>query len=239
MAHHLVQYLGRDGLPVDRRPVLRCARGARQVVVQVAVAEVAEHEGADRGVEPLQPCLHPLHEHRDRFDRQRDVVLQMRAVGALGFGDFLTQLPHRVDLAQRRRYRGVEAQALFQRVADGRFQQRIQSRLVGGVGQFDQHIGRMAVGEGLLHAFRMRQHQIQAGAGEEFEGLQPCAATRVQQREQLQRLLRRFHRGQHHGALIGARQEPQRDRCDDAQRAFGPDQQLLQVVAGVVLAQRA
>ncbi|MNN16188.1 hypothetical protein D3C81_1293180 [compost metagenome] len=85
----------------------------------------------------------------------------------------------------------------------------------------------------------MGQHQFQTVAGKELESLKPGAATGEQQREQLQRLLGRRHRGQHHGAGIGARQQAQRGSRDHAQRAFRANQQLLEVVAGVVLAQRA
>ncbi|KAG1200099.1 hypothetical protein G6F35_012438 [Rhizopus arrhizus] len=129
--------------------------------------------------------------------------------------------------------------AAFQRRADHVFQQRRQARLVRRIGQLHQHIGRVALIERLLHPFRMRQHQVQAIARKVFERLQPRAALFKQDLEQLQRLRGRLHGGEHHRTHIGAREQAQRHRRDHAQRAFGADQQLLQVVAGVVFAQRA
>ncbi|MNN04716.1 hypothetical protein D3C81_1174460 [compost metagenome] len=166
-------------------------------------------------------------------------MLQVRAIGALRLGDFLAQLPQRLQLRQRSRDRRVEAQLALQRCADHALEQRVERVLIRGVRQFHQHIGGVALRERFLHACRVCQHQVQAFAGKELERLQARAALREQQFIQFQRLRRRGHCRQHHAARIGAREQPQRRRRDHAQRAFRADQQLLQVVAGVVLAQRA
>ncbi|KGQ02300.1 hypothetical protein BBAD15_g12491 [Beauveria bassiana D1-5] len=93
VAVDLVQDRVGDGGAVFGHPAAVRARRARQVVVQVAVAEMAEDEGADVRVQRAHAGFGRHHEIGNALDRQRHIVLQVRAVGALRFGDFLAQLP--------------------------------------------------------------------------------------------------------------------------------------------------
>ena len=72
-------------------------------------------------------------------------------------------------------------------------------------------------------------HQLKAG--------QACAQVTVRQPQQCQRLWQRRHRGPGRQPGRGQWVELERGRGDDAQRALRADQQVAQVVAGVVFAQ--
>ncbi len=85
----------------------------------------------------------------------------------------------------------------------------------------------------------MLQHQGHAGVREQLERGERCARALLGERQQLQGIAGRGHGHQRHH--LGSRQRKQLEHGggDDAQRAFGADIQVAQVVAGVVLAQGA
>ena len=67
----------------------------------------------------IQRVARLVDEARDRGDRQRDVVLDVRAFPPLRFGDIFTQRPQCVRLLHRLRDRRVECNARFERGAGG------------------------------------------------------------------------------------------------------------------------
>ena len=85
----------------------------------------------------------------------------------------------------------------------------------------------------------MRRRPARGPPGDQLEGGRPVAARRAQPAQE-RHASRRASRAATGGlALARPREELQHRRGDDAERAFGADEELLQVIAGVVLAQRA
>src|SRR5690606_17212661 len=169
---------------------------------------------------------------------QTEVVLRMSANRPLRLGNFFAPTPYGMKLGQRDRHRRILAEAVFQRRTYHLFQQTLQRRLVGRVGQFHQHVAGMTLLERLLHAIDVRQHEVQTFVGKELESLQTRTAGTVDAPQQFQRLLGRRHGRQHHGAHLYERQQLERYAGNHAQRALRTDKQLLEVVTGVVLTER-
>ncbi len=91
--------------------------------------------------------------------------------------------------------------------------------------------------ERVARAGHVADDELEGDARQELEGRDRVALRLAQHAEQRQRGGRRLERdeGGRHGR--GARKQPQRRGRHDAERALGADEQLLQVVARVVLAQ--
>jgi hypothetical protein len=85
----------------------------------------------------------------------------------------------------------------------------------------------------------MSKYRIEAASRHEFEGGDPLAESLAQRGEQLDRLARAVEGNPCRRARRGLGIEPQHRGGDHAERAFGAEEKLLQVVAGVVLAQAA
>ena len=87
----------RPSLPMKRRGA--SPPGADEVVVQVAVAEVAEYRrGATPGNAARSAAPASSRKRGNRGDRQRDVVLDVRSLAALRLADVLAQRPQRCGL---------------------------------------------------------------------------------------------------------------------------------------------
>ena len=233
--HHLV-----DGALVREGRRQWRTRLRLHVVVQVAVAQVAEYHRLDprelrrqRGVGAGDELGHPRH-------RQRDVVLDVAARLRLRLRDRLAQPPQRLGLGQRLGDHRVHRQPFLERDAEQAFEQDADARFVVRVGQLEQRKPRRRVRcqrQPLLR--QLARHAAQTHVGHDLESSERSAgggAGTVQQRGC------RLQRGQgRQRRALGPRQgkEPERGRGDDAQGALGTDEQLLQVVARVVLAQAA
>ena len=83
------------------------------------------------------------------------------------------------------------------------------------------------------------QHQIQRDVGDELEGDHVVARVGLQVAQQLHRRRQVGHGDQRGDHLARLREQLQRRGGDHAQRPLAADEQLLEVVAGVVLAQPA
>ena len=214
------------------------ARRRLHVVVQVAVAQVAEVHHAHAGECRLQREPGGVDETRDRRDRQRDVVLHDVALRGLGQRDRFAQLPQRPRLRHRRGQRGVGHQRPGLRGREQGLELRARVRLAVVVGLLEQHRPRRGrqrsrqVREVVLdQRQRDAPHQLEAGEGR--------AEVPAGQGQQPHAVLERGARGQHGAARARLRMQLERGRGDHAQRALAADVEVAQVVAGVVLAQAA
>ena len=206
------------------------------VVVDVAVPDVAEgvnaHVRVARG-ESLGGALDEI----GRFgDGHRDIVLH---VGELRLGHRLADAPERARLLAALRERRVGERAALGRVHERPFHPLAQSLLFAAVGDLDEHIPRMRPRERVLRAGREGEHRLDAVARQELECAQPLAEPLVQEGEQFHRRRRAGERDPCRGAGARLRMQPQHRRGDDAERAFGAEEKLLEIVARVVLAQAA
>ncbi len=205
-------------------------RGVADVVVQVAVADVAEAENRHARKRLADGRVRALDELRHLRHGDRDVVLD---VGELRFRNRLPDRPEGLRFALVLGDDGVRDSA-FQRLLELCMQVRVGS----AVAQLHQHRPR-AARQRVANLRAMGEHGVDAVARKEFEGGEPVAAGVAQVAEQFHGALRVRHfdpRGRRCG---GPRMQLQHGRGNDAQRALGADEKLLQVVAGVVLAQGA
>jgi hypothetical protein len=90
--------------------------------VQVAVAEMAEVDDANAGKPALEVGVGDGDELLDRRHRQRDVVLDVAALGDLRERDRLADVPHRVRLLEAGRDGDVGDEAALERVAEERLE---------------------------------------------------------------------------------------------------------------------
>ena len=81
------------------------------------------------------------------------------------------------------------------------------------------------------------QHELDALPGHELEAGDAAAGALGGEVKKLERGLRRRHADEGGLDRARARQQPQHRRRDDAERAFGADEQVFQIVAGIVLLQ--
>ena len=95
----------------------------------------------------------------------------------------------------------------------------------------------MPAGQGIADVDAVTHRKIHRDVGEQFEAGEAAGGLVLRNRQQLERVGRRlqadiggFHR-------VRFWEQPQRRRGDDAERAFGADEQVAQIVAGIVLLQ--
>ena len=181
---------------------------------------------------PLDELGHAAHRHRD-------VVLDRDAVELLRLRDVLAQLPEVRALRVARGERGIEHQAFLGRGAERLLEQRVERVALGAVGELHQHVPGMRLRQRIARAGDVLEHEVEADARDQLEAGDALAAALAQVREQRARP----PRGSSIATIAvacerGSREELQHRGGDDAQRALGADEEVLQVVAGVVLAQR-
>ena len=134
---------------------------------------------------------------------------------------------------------GIDRHAGLQRGADARFQQALRLRFGLGARQLHQRVVRMASGKRARERREVLGDQVQAEGRHQFKTGQRRAAARLQQAQQRERLARRVERHEGRQCPLRGRIQFEHRRRDNAQRAFGADEQLAQRVARVVLAQAA
>ena len=96
----------------------------------------------------------------------------------------------------------------------------------------------MRRGEGRAGAGDMFEHQAERIGGNDLEALDRRGERHIQPPEQRERGLRGRQTDPCDRAIVDRRHQPQRDRGDDAERAFRADQQLFQIIAAIVLLER-
>src|SRR5216684_4320057 len=107
------------------------------------------------------------------------------------------------------------------------------------VREFHQHIVWEAARERGGGIPEMLEHEREAKIGEQLEAREPLATSLQGSLEQCQGFFRTFQCDHGRGARLRQRKEFQNRRCDHAERSFRTDEKLLQIIAGVVLAQAA
>ena len=134
---------------------------------------------------------------------------------------------------------GIAGAAQRQRVLQQRFHAGPALRFGNLVGAFQQHAVRYLAEQGHALLREMAINQAQRELVHHLEAGQAGAQLPLRQAEQLHGVLHRRHGGP--GGELRGRQRVQLHgrRGDDAQRAFAANEQVAQVVAGVVLAQAA
>ena len=223
------------GEEVGRSHVL----GPQRVEVHVAVAHVAVDHHARIGCERQHFGRGIGNEVGDLRQRDRDVALDAAAGACLRIRDFLAQQPEGARVGNARGNRGVGHQAALHALFENRHQRRVQAFGVAARGQLDQHHPVMGAGQRcaeLRHGF---QHQRQRRARDQLEGRDGLAGHALGFGQQFDGGMRVFHRDPGRGRGAGQRHQLEHGGGDDAQRAFGAYEQLLEVIAGVVLAQSA
>ena len=95
----------------------------------------------------------------------------------------------------------------------------------------------MLRGERIAAARGVFQNQLDAAPRHDLEARDVAAAALLRDTQQLQRGFHRSNAGKGGLDRTRPRHQPQHRRGDDAERAFGADEQVLQIVAGIVLFQ--
>ena len=103
--------------------------------------------------------------------------------------------------------------------------------------QFDQHVPGMRSRQRIAAAGGVLEHHLDAHARHQLEAGHAAGGALGRDAEELERRFRRRHADEGGLDRARARHQPQHRRGDDAERAFGADEQVLQIVAGVVLLQ--
>ncbi|KQY26475.1 hypothetical protein ASD38_19730 [Caulobacter sp. Root487D2Y] len=206
--------------------------------MQIAVAQVAE----DGRRSQIRPTRRQLRLHRrdigfHRRDRQADVEGDDRPV-ARRLGDVVAQGPHRLALGLGAGDSGVGDLAGLEGLGQGGFE---PGRVAGDIAAqaLDQNIERVAPVERRAAPGRRARDQVVETGPHHLEGRQQAAEISLQTPQQLRQ--RRKALDADDGGVLADRRgaQAQHRAGDHPQGAFRADEQLLEVVAGVVLDQRA
>ena len=238
--HGLVDQVVDQGLLVAQKGLAVLALGYLHVVVQIAVAQMAEVDQTHAGNLALEHGVGMLDKCGNARGGDRDIVLDVQAFLGLGQGNALADMPQVMGLGQVLRHHGVDHAAVFK----GQLQQVLEAQacmLLGlavavlqqyAVGRFVAHVGK-----GHAQLRHVLDDQAQRKLAHDFKARQSRAQMLVRQAQQAHGGLHGGHGGKG-GELGGRLREQLHGGCgDDAQRAFAADEQVAQVVAGVVLAQ--
>ena len=181
--------------------------------------------------------LRLLHESGHGCYGHGNVVLDVQPLGSLRQRNALANLPQRLRLRDAVCHGGIQQQFFFQRG----FQQGMQAclRVIGIAegGMFKQHMPRRSANEGNAHFAKVLSHQLQGVAMHHLKAGQAGVQSLARQSQQIDCGLQRGHSRPHGGLQGRQRKQLERGGRDDAQRAFAADQQMAQVVAGIVFAQ--
>mmetsp|Transcript_24433 Transcript_24433/g.51151 ORF Transcript_24433/g.51151 Transcript_24433/m.51151 type:complete len:219 (-) Transcript_24433:706-1362(-) len=202
------------------------------VEVQVAVAQVAE-AGDERAVR-LEPHAHLLDERVELGQRDGDVVLVNGAALGQRLCDALAHLPDALRLGRVLRDGAVGDRAALHHVLQESAQLLAVMRLVGAR-ELDQHVMAAVALERRAHA--VRRHQLERLRVEKLDGGEHLAEVALGGAERLEHRLERV--AAEEGKLHRRRRTRQRHghARDYTERALRADEELLDVVARVVLAQ--
>ena len=216
--------------------------------MQVAIAQMGHVEKADAGVQRAGARLDALQQLLHQVGPHRHVIIHEGQLQQRQFRRRLATGPHFGPLCLVLRHHGIEHRARLQRFHQRLFQLRSdRNRSIGAGGavsrgdsaQFDQHVHLVACVEGGAGLGVTGQVGIDIGPGHVFEGLDCTSGFGLQRVKQRHGVTHRF-RG-HHRGRVGARLGEELDDGggDDPERALRPDHQVAQVIAGIVLMQRA
>ena len=207
--------------------------------MQIAVAQMPEDDIAHAREAPRRapPCARARNCGIVRH-RHADVVLDVRTLALLRLGNVLAQRPQRRGLRLRLRDARVGGDAVARsHRANADSSSPSRARLRRGVVGLHQHIPRVT-GQRIGQCGKLRARERHAFARDELETGQ-AIAERLPRDRRAARWPPPTSASADPGRRAGARprKQLQHRRGNDAERAFAAEEQLLQVVAGVVLAQ--
>ena len=164
-------------------------------------------------------------------------MLETRAVMTLCLGNGFAQLPHGLRLCQRGGERGIAHDAALGGLLERRAERVGEPRSRIGRGQLDEHVPGGVLVQRIGDPRNMLDRERDRDARHELEGGERLAGGAPQMLQQLERARRRIDSDERGGAVARLGKELQTSSRDHAERALGADEQRLDVVARVVLAQ--
>ena len=162
----------------------------------------------------------------------------MLHVGELGFGHGFADRPQGLGLAFALRKGHVDEDAALGAIDEGSLGARSQSLLCPAVGELGEHVPGMRLAQGIHGRGLVPDHGLEHAARDEFERREPVAHQRAQGGQQLDGFLRIFDGDPRGGTCGRFGKELEHGGGDDSQCPLGAHEEVLEVVAGVVLPQR-
>src|SRR5258707_8920398 len=107
---------------------------------------------------------------------------------------------------------------------------------LGAVGELDQYVPGMRLAECIARPRNVPEHQVDADARDQLEAGDAIADRAAQAREERQRRARALERDERGRKRARLGEELEHRGGDDAERALCADEEVLEVVPGVVLA---
>ena len=205
--------------------------------MDVAVAQVAEGDGADAGQVLFHQPRRPGDEVGDPGNGHGDIQLDAAPFVFLGLGQGLADAPQVPGLGFAAGDHGVGDDTVLQGLAEDALQGLAQGLAGPGAGQLEQRVIGMGRVHGVGHPGHVLDREVEADAGHHLERRQGVAAGGAGAGEQLQNVVRRRRAGEGGFPDPRPREKFKHGGRDDAQGALGADEQVLQVIARVVLAQ--
>ena len=189
--------------------------------------------------EPLEQRAACLDEGGQPAGLDRDIVLEARALVALRFRNRLAQAPEGLALRSEAAVTASRTSPRSIAAASAASKRPPRFRIAGCQRGLDERRTRRAARRtGRARRARGGQTNSSAMRGRSSKVVTASPERLAQPAQQRERGRGRIERGEGGRDGGGARKQPERCRGHDAERAFGADEELLQVVAGVVLAQR-
>ena len=153
--------------------------------------------------------------------------------------DTLPHRPDRLRLGKARCQHGIFGKSRIHRIRKHGRKRLVEVDPGQRVGQFDDQVPRRGELEGNGDMRHGRGDRLDLAARHYFETAEPVADGAAQALHDLQGLLDALAFEQRQGRAARRRKQLQHSRGDDAERSFGADEELLERVARIVLAQRA
>ena len=208
-----------------------------QVEVDIAIADMTERHRTDTGHRPCDGVAGARDEIRHPADRYGNIVLDRAAFEFLRLDDRLANEPEGgafgLALGQGR----VDDQAIIQPGRQRGLDGGSQLAALGPGGRLDQHIPWVRRGERIDNLVDMLEGEAQQDARDKLETHQRVAGRDPQSGEQLDRRLWVGHGDEGGLDLARSRKQLQHRRGDDAQRPFPADEEMFQIIAGIILVQ--
>ncbi len=240
-SHDRVMNEGVDRLTLRRDPGRTIAGSLwrAHVEMHIAIAQMPEGRGCGAGEGGLGRRGRFNHEGRHLRDGHADVILQRRPLRALGFRKRFADPPEGFGLGFVGGDGCIDDDSLLHGLRQGAFQPFARAR-IGKIGMidFDQNVPGRACLDRRSGTGDMPQHKSQAVVGNDLEPFDAVAQCRFGQAKQAQRLFGAVDARPAHRARGDGGHEAQRRGGDDAKGPLRTDQQLLDVIAAIVLLER-
>src|SRR6516164_4758622 len=208
-----------------------------QVEVDVAVADMAKGHWSDPRQSLGDQVSGAVDEVGDPADRHGDIVLD-RARIILRFDNRLADMPELLCLRPALGDDPVADETLFKRYAEQYLQQPADPALPPARRHFKEHVPRIWRVERIDGAGNVDEGEFESSPRDQLEGCQLVGGCGTRFGEQAHRVLDPAEAEKRRLDLTRLGKELDRRGGDDAQGALTADKELLQIVTGIVLAQR-